>query len=112
MFPFDPTAVRNSPFVRDLSAEERRRVEAREARNAGRMSINMKMITSVDVIVELTSAIRVGSRFNQLCDLERYMRMTYKQIVHEVVTMNYNDAIMLCTIPPLFRPSDAPIFFD
>ena len=112
IFPFNPDAVRNSQFVRDLTEEERQRVAAREARNADRMTISMKMITSVEVIVELMQNIRVGNRFNHLCDLEKYMQMTYSQVVREVVSMKYNNAIMLSAIPPFFRANAAPIFFQ
>ena len=111
IFPFNPRAARDSPFVRDLTNEEQQRVAQREAHNVNRFTINMKCITRPEVIVELANIVRVVPRFMHLCDLIRYMTMSYQEIVREVLRMEYNDSYMLSIVPPFFRYNAAPIFF-
>ena len=112
IYPLDPNAVKQSIFVRNLNAEEQRRYDLREQRNANRFTISMKNITNVQVIVQIVQEVNVGQRFKHLCDLERYFPMKYSDIVKEVIRMKYNGARMLSNIPPFYRYNAGPIFFD
>lgn len=111
IFPFNPNAVRNSVYVRNLNGEEQARFDARTARNASRFSIACKTITDPDLIVQMSRQIALKTKFAYLCDLERYIHMNYSAIVREIVANPKNNALILCPIPPLFGVNGAPIFF-
>ena len=112
IFPFNPSAAKDSVFVRDLTHDEQQRVAQREARNANRFTISMKCLTQPAVIVELANIVQISPRFKHLCNLTRYMTMSYGELVREVLRMEYNGSYMLSTVPPFFRYNAAPIFFN
>ena len=67
IYPFNPNAVKDSIFVRDLLPEEQRRYEARQEYNARRLTTAMKIITDAEFIVQLSRLQELNTKFNHLC---------------------------------------------
>lgn len=112
IFPFDPTAPRNSVFVRDLRPDEQERYNARMRRQQSRLTINNQIITDPNFIVNLANEATLRNKFAFLCDIDGFSRKTYVQIITDLLHADRNDANLLTPIPPLFSPLRSPIFFE
>ena len=112
MYPFNPNAVRDSVFVRNLTPEEQRRYDAREARNARRVTISNKLLTDAQLIIDLANQINaVPGRFSHLCNLQEAMQKSYRQIIQDVLSSPKNDSFLLSPMTPLIMPRAAPVYF-
>ena len=112
IYPFNPRAVQDSVFVRNLTPQEQERYNAREARNARRVTISNKLLTDAQLIVALAQQMKLTpGRFDYLCNIEAAIHKTYRQIVQEVLEQPKNDSFLLSPMTPLIRKNDAPIFF-
>ena len=113
IYPFNVRAAEESIFVRDLTADEQRRFDAREARNAHRININGTILTDAQLIVSLANRIRVPpTKFGHLCDLQSTMTKRYSQIVNEVLSSPKNQTLLLSRVPPYLSESASPLRFD
>ena len=103
--------MKDSIFVRDLLPEEQRRYEARQEYNARRLTTAMKIITDAEFIVQLSRLQELNTKFNHLCNIKLYSQMRYIDIVNVVKRSEYNDALILSSIPPIFQFNEAPLYF-
>ena len=79
-YPVDMNAAKNSPFVRNLTPEEKERYEARMKKNENRLSISGRIITDTEFIIELATKLKTTPKNEKLCALERYFEKTYSTI--------------------------------
>ena len=110
IYPLDPTAPRNSVYVRDLTPEEQHRFEQREQRNANRFNINCKFLTDAGVIVEMANQVVLKTKFPHLCDIAAYSTMNYSSIIARF--LEKASSFLLSPIPPLLSLTSPPKFFN
>ena len=109
VYPYDPEAAIKSPFVRELTTEENARYQARLARLNARMNISSQIITEATKIVEIRDSIKDNQRFQHLCQIESYLRMTFSQITHQFLQHPKNDTYLLSKIPPMYQEDKLPV---
>ena len=110
-YPVDMNAAKNSPFVRNLTPEEKERYEARVKKNENRICISGKVITDPEFIIELANKIKNTPKNEKLSNLARYYEKQYSTIVKEFLADKDMDAKLLSRLPPFFKPNGPPIFF-
>ena len=111
MFPFNPTAVHDSVFVRNLTPEEQERLNARIVRNANRLDIRMKNITSPEMIIEISNSLRTNPKFSYLSDLQGFMTMSCSEIIHQLKTRKCHGSTILSPITNFYKKDGAPVMF-
>ena len=95
VYPYNPEAAIASPFVRDLTVQERERYEARLQRLNTRL-ISSHVITEETKLVEITNAIKRTPRFEHLCDLNC---TNFSTITRTFIDQPKNGTYMLSHIP-------------
>ena len=105
-FPQDLDLILSSPFIHDLTDEEKIAQKKKKKRN--RLNINGKVVTTFDNLNEINNAIYEKETFRHLC---LYHDIDYIPLCHELQTYEFENARLFTKFHPFISESSEPVFF-
>ena len=106
-FPQDLNLILSSPFVHELTDEEKL-IQSRK-RKQNRLNINGKHVNSMEVIQEINTMLKEKEAFCHLC---LYHEIDYVPLCHELMKYQFHDVNLFSNFHPYMSEYSQPIFFE
>jgi hypothetical protein len=110
MFPYDPSVVKKSHFVHELSPEELHSFQKRQAISEKRLHINDCLLNTYEAIENIKSHLVLVRSPKLLIEVPTGIR--YVDLCRLILSQIINETKLLSVLPPYWKPSCLPEYFN